>query len=180
MDSRYEREKPKTAPRRGRVLLRRTTRAGILIAAAFILSYIEAILPFHVGLPGVKLGLAHIITVFALYRLSAFEALSITLIRVLLSSLLFGNLFSGIYSFVGAFVSIGVMLLLRRIPALSPMGVSMVGGVTHNLGQLTCAVLLTGTAELGWYLPVLLVAGTVSGCVVGVVGAIAIKRIKGI
>lgn len=161
-----------------KTLLRRTARAGVLIAAAMILSWLEAILPFNLGIPGVKLGLCHVVTVFALYRLTTVETVSVTLLRVVLTSLLFGSPVSALYSLSGAALSILVMLLLRRLPAFSPIGISLAGGVAHNIGQLGCAAILMDTVALGWYLPVLLVAGTVSGAVIGTLGGIAVKRVK--
>jgi heptaprenyl diphosphate synthase len=157
--------------------LRRIATVGVLTAAAFILSYLEAILPFSLGIPGVKLGLSHLVTVFALYRLTAWETVSITLVRVMLAAFLFGNTASLAYSLAGAVLSLAVMLLLRRLPVFSPTGVSVAGGICHNLGQLACAALLMSTASLGWYLPVLLVAGCISGAVIGIVGGILIRRV---
>lgn len=163
----------------GRKALRRIAEAGILTAAAFILSYLEAILPFSLGIPGVKLGLSHLVTVFALYRLPIWETVSITLVRVLLSALLFGSVASLAYSLTGAILSLTVMLLLRRLPKFSPTGVSIAGGISHNIGQLACAALLMNTARLVWYLPVLLVAGCISGAVIGGVGAVLVRRVRG-
>lgn len=160
-----------------REALRRITTAGILTAAAFILSYLEAVLPFSLGIPGVKLGLSHLVTVFALYRLTPWETVAITLVRVVLSALLFGNAASLAYSLAGALLSIAVMLLLCRLPVFSPIGVSVAGGICHNLGQLACAALLMSTVSLGWYLPVLLAAGCISGAVIGTVGGILIRRV---
>ena len=160
-----------------REVLRRIATAGVLTAAAFILSYLEAILPFSLGIPGVKLGLSHLVTVFALYRLTAWETASITLVRVVLAAFLFGSTASLAYSLAGALLSLAVMLLLRRLPVFSPTGVSVAGGICHNLGQLACAALLMSTASLGWYLPVLLVAGCISGAVIGAVGGILIRRV---
>ena len=161
-----------------RKALRRIAEAGILTAAAFILSYLEAILPFSLGIPGVKLGLSHLVTVFALYRLPVWETVSITLVRVLLAAFLFGNGASLAYSLTGAVLSLSVMLLLRRLPVFSPTGVSIAGGVAHNIGQLACAALLMSTVRLAWYLPVLLAAGCISGAVIGGVGAVVMKRVK--
>jgi heptaprenyl diphosphate synthase len=160
-------------------LLRRVAEAGILTAVALILSYLEAVIPLSPGIPGVKLGLSHLVTVFALYRLPMSEATVITLVRVLLSGFLFGNGVSIAYSLSGAMLSIAVMLVLRRFPAFSSVGVSIAGGVAHNLGQLTCAALMMGTVSLGWYLPVLLVSGSLSGAVIGLVGGILIRRVPG-
>ncbi len=158
--------------------LRRIAEAGILTAVAFILSYLEAILPFSIGVPGVKLGLSHLVTVFALYRLPVWETVSITLVRVLLAAFLFGNGASLAYSLAGALLSLTVMLILRRLPFFSPTGVSIAGGISHNVGQIACAALLMSTVSLVWYLPILIAAGCISGAVIGAAGSILIGRIK--
>lgn len=163
---------------KGRSVGRRVAETGILTAVAFVLSYLEAILPFSLGIPGVKLGLSHIVTVFALYRLPLWETVSITLVRVFLSALLFGNAASLAYSLTGAILSVTVMLILSRLPLFSPTGVSVAGGVSHNIGQIICAAVLMETAEIIWYLPVLLLTGSISGILIGLVGSILIKRVK--
>lgn len=161
-----------------RRVVRCIAEAGILTAAAFMLSYLEVLFPFSPGIPGVKLGLSHLVTVFALYRLPLWETVAVTLVRVLLSGFLFGNGVSLAYSLTGAVLSLALMLLLRRLPFFSPIGVSMGGGILHNMGQLACAALLLDTMSLGWYLPVLLVAGCVSGGIIGLLGGILIQRVK--
>ncbi len=177
----------KHSPTRGRTYARRVTLCGVLVAAGFFLSYLEAILPFSVGIPGVKLGLCHIITVLALERLSTTETVCITAVRVVLAALLFGSVASLLYSGVGAALSLLVMLTLRAFnrrrengsmsPILGPVGLSVCGGVAHNLGQLGTAALLMSTPGLLWYLPVLLVAGCAFGSVTGVVGGLVADRL---
>ncbi len=161
--------------------LRRLTLSAMLVAAAFVISYIEAILPFSLGIPGVKLGFCHIVTLLALYRLSMWETISITAVRVVLSALLFGSVASLAYSAAGALLSLAIMLVLRRLGQgkhFSPLGISIAGGVTHNLGQLACAAALMGTPKLGWYLPVLLVAGVLCGGIIGIVAALILGRFQ--
>ncbi len=162
--------------------LRHLTTAALLTAAAFVLSYIEAILPFAIPIPGVKLGLCHIITLLALYRLSAWETASVSAVRVALAALLFGSTASLVYSATGAAVSLAVMLLARRLqfrkkPAFSPLGVSLLGGISHNLAQLATAAALMQTPGLLTYLPVLLLAGTVTGAVIGAVASAILHRL---
>lgn len=157
---------------------RRVATLGILVAVAFVLSYIEAILPFSLGIPGIKLGFSHIVTVFALYRMRTWETVLVTLVRVVLAAMLFGSALSAIYSLVGATVSLAVMLVLRRLPVFSEVGVSAAGGVAHNVGQIACAAILMETAGLIWYLPVLLAAGCVSGVVIGSVASLIIRRVR--
>lgn len=175
-----KRSSPPDSPRHAaRLACRRAARLGVLVAAAFILSYIEFLLPLPVKLPGVKLGLCHIVVVFALYRMSRVEAVLLSGVRVVLAGLLFGNVASLIYSLAGAALSLAVMLLLSKVRTFSIVGVSIAGAVSHNLGQILCAACLMGTAGLVWYLPLLLVAGCVSGTVIGLVAALAIRRVPG-
>ncbi len=163
--------------------LRRLATAGVLTAAAMILSWIEAILPFSIGIPGVKLGLCHIVTLLAVYRLTAWESVAVTVVRILLTSFLFGNVASLAYSAAGGIVSLGLMLLLQRIgrrrekPLFSPLGISVVGAVSHNLAQLATAALLMQTAGLLSYLPLLLIAGVLTGTVIGAVASLVLHRV---
>jgi len=143
-----------------------------------VLSYIEVMIPFAVGLPGVKLGLSHLVTLFALYCMGVKEVWFTGLVRVTLAALLFGNAMTFLYGGAGTFCSLCVMLLLRKCRGFSPVGVSIAGGAAHNIGQILCASLLMETAGLTWYLPVLLVAGTVSGFVIGSVGNMIIHRFQ--
>ena len=151
---------------------------GILIALAMILSYVEYLLPFLPAIPGVKLGLANIVVVFSLYRLGGGSAALISLIRILLMAMLFGNGFALIYSAAGAVLSLCVMLLLKRFGHFSPLGVGAAGGVSHNIGQLLCAIVLLGVNQFIYYLPVILVSGTVAGVLIGTVADILLKRLR--
>jgi len=151
---------------------------GVCIALALVLSYIEAILPPVLpAVPGVKMGLPNIIIVFLLYRRGPAFAAMVSLLRILLVSLLFGNAMALMYSLAGGVLSLLVMILLRRLRVLSTVGVSVAGGVAHNVGQILMAMLLLETAELGYYLAVLTVTGTVAGIVIGLCGSLLIKRI---
>ena len=152
---------------------------GICVSLAMLLSYIEHLLPpIWSAVPGIKIGLANIITLFLLYKLGVPEAISVASIRVALSALLFGSTVTLLYSASGALLSIVVMLLLKRMRAFSAVGVSIGGAVFHNVGQVLCAMLLLGTRELGYYAAVLTVTGTVSGIIVGISGALLLERIK--
>ncbi len=163
--------------------LQRLTTAAVLTAVAFVLSWIEAILPFHIGIPGVKLGLCHIVTLFAVYRLSAWESAAVSAVRVGLAALLFGSVASLAYSAAGALLSLALMLLLRHIrhrdgrEVFSPLGVSILGGVAHNIAQLATAALLMQTAAVMTYLPVLLLAGMGTGAVIGAVASLVMNRL---
>ena len=151
---------------------------GLSTAVALILAYVESMLPplFH-AVPGIKIGLPNIIIVFVLYRFGLKEAAAVSLIRMLAVSFMFGNMMALVYSLVGAFLSMLVMVILKKVNFLSVVGVSVAGGVFHNVGQILTAMLLLGTAELGYYLIILTVTGTVSGIFVGLCGAIIVKRI---
>lgn len=146
------------------------------IALAMILSYVESLIPSP-GIPGVKLGLANLVVIFALYRLGWKEAVGISLLRVFLVSLLFGHVASLAYSASGAALSLVGMILLIRTDKLSCVSVSVIGGVLHNIGQILMAWALMG-ANVVWYLPVLILSGTVAGVAIGVVSALLVKRIK--
>ncbi len=162
--------------------LRRLATAGLLTATAMILSWIEFILPFSIGVPGVKLGLCHIVTLFALYRLTAWETVAVTAVRITLTAALFGSVASLVYSAVGGFFSVAVMLLLHRLrwrerPLFSPMGISIAGAVTHNLGQVAAAAVLMQTAGVLTYFSVLLVTGVLTGAVIGLVSGMVQQRL---
>lgn len=153
---------------------------GILIALAILLSYLEYLLPFLPAIPGVKLGLTNIVVVFTLYSHGNLPAIIISLVRVLLMSVLFGNGFAFLYSLAGAALSLLVMLLLKWTDRFSPVGVAAAGGISHNMGQLLCAMVLLKTRELAFYLPVLLLSGLVAGALVGAVAQVLIRRLGAI
>ena len=151
---------------------------GIMTAFALILSYIELLLPpLYSAIPGIKMGLANIAVIFALYRFSSRTATTVSVLRIILVSVLFGNAMAFAYSLSGAVLSLAAMTLLKKSGLLSGVGVSVAGAVMHNVGQILCAMALLGTAELGYYLILLAITGTISGIFVGLVGAIAITRI---
>lgn len=149
---------------------------AMLTAVAMILSYVESLLP-SVGIPGVKMGLANIVVIFALFRFGWKEAAALSLVRVLLVSLLFGSVGAMLYSLAGAVLSLAVMALLRRIDRFSTVGVSVAGGVAHNAGQILMAMLILQTKQLLGYLPVLAVSGIAGGVLTGLAAALLIRRI---
>ena len=154
----------------------RLTLLALLTATAMILSYLESLLPSP-GIPGVKLGLANIAVIFALYRLGWREAAAVSLIRVGMVSVLFGSLGALAYSLAGAALSLAMMGLLRRLDRFSAVGVSVAGGVSHNLGQVLMAMWMLDTSRLIWYLPVLVLTGLAGGVLVGLCGALLVKRL---
>ena len=149
---------------------------AMLTAVAMILSYVESLLP-QVGIPGVKMGLANIAVIFALFRFGWKEAAALSLVRVVLVSLLFGSVGAMLYSLAGAVLSLAVMALLRRIDRFSTVGVSVAGGVAHNAGQILMAMLILQTKQLLGYLPVLAVSGIAGGVLTGLAAALLIRRI---
>ena len=151
---------------------------GVLVAVAFVLSYVEMVLHFSVGIPGVKLGLCHIVTLFALYRIGPKAAIFTCFVRISLNAWLFGNAMILAYSAAGAILSLAVMLLLYRLPLFSPVGVSLAGGISHNVGQILCAAIMMETAGLVWYLPILLVSGCLSGVLVGLISGWLLRRFE--
>ena len=150
---------------------------GIFTALAMILSYIETLIPSFVAIPGIKLGLANIAVIVILYKIGWKEAFAVSIIRVILSSLLFTTVLSMLYSLAGAILSLIAMILLKKIK-LSTITISVIGGVCHNIGQIAVAIFMTETAELVYYLPVLLMTGTISGILIGLVGAITVKKME--
>lgn len=149
---------------------------AMLTAVAMILSYVESLLP-SVGIPGVKMGLANIAVIFALFRFGWKEAAALSLVRVVLVSLLFGSVGAMFYSLAGAVLSLAVMALLRRIDRFSTVGISVAGGVAHNAGQILMAMLILQTKQLLGYLPVLAVSGIAGGVLTGLAAAMLIRRI---
>lgn len=151
---------------------------ALSIALAMVLSFVESQIPALIAIPGIKVGLANLAVVFALYKLGAKEAVFISLIRVALISLLFGNFASLFYSLAGAVLSLTGMIVLKRFASVSTVAVSVTGGVLHNVGQIAMACILLETDVIKYYLPFLIVSGTLAGIVIGIVSAILIKRVK--
>lgn len=152
---------------------------GMLIALAMVLSFIESQIPAFIAVPGMKLGLANIAVVFALYSLGFREALGISLIRVLLSAILFGSAVSGLYSAAGAILSLIGMALLKKTGFFGTVGVSVSGAVLHNLGQIGIACFIMRTQALVYYLPFLILSAVVAGIVIGIIAAVLVERLGG-
>lgn len=155
----------------------KTAQLGLLTALALIAGYIELLIPMPVGIPGVKPGLANLVVVWALYALGPYEALAVNGMRILLSGFLFGNLSMILYSLAGAAMSFVCMYLAKKSGAFTILGVSIVGGVTHNMGQLLVAMAVLETKSLIYYGPVLLAAGLVTGAVIGILAGEVEKRV---
>ncbi len=153
-------------------------RYALLVALAMVLSWLESLIVLPGLLPGMKVGLTNLVVLFALYRLRLRDAAWISLLRVLLVSVTFGNAYSFAYSLAGAALSLAVMAALKKLDCFSILGVSIAGGVCHNIGQLLVAIAVLGTARLGWYLPALLVSGTLAGLAIGAACGVVAQRIK--
>lgn len=157
---------------------KKLTTLAITVSLALILSFIESRIPAFVAIPGIKVGLANIAVIFTLYKIGYKEAIVVSIIRVLLVSFLFGTPVSLIYSITGAVFSLVTMMLLKRLTPLSEVTVSVSGGVMHNVGQITAASFMLSTNVVIYYLPFLLISGTIAGIAIGVASAILVKRIK--
>lgn len=159
---------------------KRIARYALLVALAMVLSWLESLIPLSAAIPGIKLGLTNLVVLFALYRMSMADALAISLIRVLLVSITFGNAFAFAYSFAGAALSLLIMWALKKSTKFSTVGVSVAGGVGHNLGQIMVASLVLENSGIFLYLPVLMVSGIAAGVCIGLVSGIIVQRIKNI
>ena len=157
---------------------KKLTLLAMMITFAIVLSYVESKIPAFVAIPGVKVGLANIVVIFVLYKLGMKEAIIISGVRVFIISMLFGNPVSMIYSISGAILSLAVMFLLKKLTPLKEVAVSVVGGVMHNVGQIAVASVILDTNVVVYYLPFLILSGTIAGIAVGVAAAVLVKRIN--
>lgn len=157
---------------------RKLTFLALTISFAMILSFIESRIPAFTAIPGVKVGLANIAVIFTLYKFGVYEAIVVSLLRVVLVSMLFGNPQSFLFSVAGAVLSLTVMILLKKLVRAPEVVVSVSGGIMHNIGQIIMASIVLGTNVVAYYLPFLLLSGTLAGIVVGVASATLIKKVK--
>ena len=149
---------------------------ALFTAVAIVFSYIEAILPpIWSAVPGIKVGLANIVTVTLLYKFSFKEAVAVAFIRITAIALLFGNVMTLMYSIAGFVLSVIIMVILKRTGLFSTIGVSIAGGVFHNLGQIIVAMIVLQTKEIGYYMIVLAVTGTIAGVLIGIAGNLMLK-----
>ncbi|MCR5153553.1 MAG: Gx transporter family protein [Lachnospiraceae bacterium] len=151
---------------------------GLFTALAFVFSYIEFLIPINLGVPGVKLGLANLAVIVALYLIGPVDAFALSMVRILLVSLTFGNFSAFMYSLAGGILSFLVMFFAKKLKFFSETGVSVLGGVFHNVGQIIVAMIIVETESLLYYLPVLALSGVVSGVIIGLLAALVIKRLK--
>ncbi len=161
-----------------RLRVKNTAFLAISATLALLLSYVEFLLPpLFASVPGIKLGLPNTVIIYVLYSLGVKYAFAVSATRLLLSSILFGNTVTLAYSAAGAVLSLAIMAILKRLSIFSEVGVSVAGGVLHNLGQILVAVLLLDTPAIAYYMIVLTVTGTLTGALIGIIGAVLVKRI---
>lgn len=161
-----------------RIPTKKIALCGVLTALAMIFSYIESVIPVPIPVPGIKLGVANIAVITILYVLGVKEAIVINLLRIVLTSLLFGNVNSFLFSISGAALSLTIMIIMKKLDFFSCIGVSVCGGVMHNIGQIIAAVFIMGSEAIVFYLPVLIVSGVFTGVVIGVESGIVAKHVR--
>ena len=156
---------------------RNVARYGLLVALALILSYLESLAPAFIAVPGMKLGLTNLVVLVALFRMGDKAAVAVNLLRILLVAMLFGNAYALAYSLAGGLLSGAVMILLKRTGRFGMLGISVAGGLAHNLGQILAAMALMETWQLISWLPVLWISGMIAGLVVGLLGCEVARRL---
>ena len=157
---------------------KKVTQLALLSAVALIIFIVELRIPNLVPIPGVKLGLANIVTVYAVYRYRPVEVFLIVLVRIVLGSMFSGTALSFLYSLGGAVCCLCGMLLLKRVIPLSCLWLSSpCGAVFHNIGQIVVAMLVMRTSAVLVYLLTLMISGIVAGLFTGVCGQILVRRI---
>ena len=157
---------------------RRVAVCGMLLALMLVLGFVESQLPVAAGIPGIKLGLSNGVLIFAVYMLNIPTAYLLMGLKVLLSGLMFGSPSAMMYAFAGGVLSLSVMVLISRIKGLSPVVVSMVGGLSHNVGQVALAMVILGTPKLVYYMAVLMAVGMVTGLATGLAASGIISRFR--
>lgn len=150
---------------------------GMFIAVAMVFSYVESLIPVNIAVPGVKLGLANLVTIVVMFKMDVRSAWMISLIRVVLSALLFGNLSIMVYSLAGAVLSLLVMTLCMKLKIFGLLGTSILGAVSHNAGQIIMAAILMKSGNIMLYIPVLCISGTIAGICIGLAGAVLVRNL---
>lgn len=150
---------------------------GVFLALALVCSYVESLIPISFGIPGVKLGLTNIVVILMLYTIGAKDAILISVLRIILAGFMFGNAFSIIYSLAGGILSFVVMLLLKNAGKLKILSISTAGGISHNVGQLIVAALVVENYNILFYIPVLIIAGIITGFLIGLLAGEIVLRI---
>ncbi|HHU73569.1 MAG TPA: Gx transporter family protein [Clostridiales bacterium] len=151
---------------------------GLLVSLAFILSYLESLFPIPIPIPGIKIGVANLVVMIALYGFGSTQAFVLSIIRIILVGFTFGNLSTMMYSLAGGLLSCLLMILFKKLKFFSMVGVSIIGGISHNIGQILMAILILESASIINYLPALLITGTITGTLIGIIGGLIEKRLK--
>ena len=157
---------------------KRIAKMSMLVALAINFSYIEFLIPINLGVPGIKLGLANLVIVIALYTMNTMDVWLISILRILILGFMFGSGMSIIYSIAGAVLSLIVMCIIKRIKGFSIVGVSIAGGVCHNIGQIVVAMLVVETTGILYYMPALLVAGVITGAIIGIISKRVVRVVS--
>lgn len=160
--------------------IRQITTMGMLVALAMVLGFVETLIPINLGIPGMKLGLANIVVVIALFLFDIKTAVVVSILRIILIAMTFGNMSMMFYSIAGASLSLLSMIAISKIKSLSLISVSIVGGIMHNVGQIICAAFVVRTNGVFTYLPVLMIAGLVSGALIGIVAGLILVRLTNV
>ncbi len=150
---------------------------GLFIALAFIFSYIESLFPIPFPVPGIKLGLANLVVIIAIYGIGIKEAFVLSMVRILLVGFTFRDPSTLLFSFAGGVLSWLTMVIFKKLKLFSMVGVSIIGGIAHNIGQIIVAIMYVNNTSLVYYLPFLMIAGVVSGTLIGILGALILKRL---
>lgn len=150
---------------------------GLLTALALVLSFVETLIPIPIPIPGVKLGLANLVTVVGLYLIGIPGTIAVTLVRIVLVGFSFGNPYSMVYGLSGSFLSLLVMAILKKTGRFSQISISVLGGIAHNIGQITFAAVIVQTSGVFYYLPFLIAAGCIAGTLIGIVGGLITGRL---
>lgn len=169
---------PRNNSPRGRSNAQAVAHIALMASLALIFSYVEAIIPYNPGIPGIKLGIANIVTLIALYKFGWKDAAAVSAIRIVVAGLLFNGVFGMLYALAGAFVSMIGMIILKKTKLFSIVGVSMAGGVLHNVGQLLVAALIIEDSRIFFYFPVLMFSGIVAGIAIGIAATLILRSIK--
>ena len=160
--------------------IRQITTMGMLVALAMVLGFVETLIPINLGIPGMKLGLANIVVVIALFLFDIKTAVVVSILRIILIAMTFGNMSMMFYSIAGASLSLMSMIAISKIKSFSLISVSIVGGIMHNVGQIICAAFVVRTNGVFTYLPVLMIAGLVSGALIGIVAGLILVRLTNV
>lgn len=157
--------------------MKKTAFCGLMLALALIASYVESLIPIPIPIPGIKLGVANSIVLILLYMTDVKTSWIVSVSRVVLVGFLFGSMSSILYSLSGAVLSIVIMIWVKKQNCFTMTGVSVTGGVSHNMGQLLTAYLVLESKAVWYYLPVLMISGVVTGSIIGILGKEITKRV---